>query len=248
MAPEPQPPTHRSYSLESLPDRISGSSAGALEEDAAVVGITLIAKYKKERIEITDLHPLTTILEVKEMLQEQTNILTKRQKLVGLLAREGGTKGVCDTLTLSELQWKGSASQNGVVAHQFILMGTPEEAIFVDPLHRDDLPDVIDDFELDFTAGSEEWLNHVANGEKLAQFTEHTMVHLMNQPRQGKHLLVLDLDHTLLDFSSRHIIENGGVPGSMKRPFMDQFLTRYVRVFVGDAMRGDKTRRVIMTL
>jgi hypothetical protein len=35
----------------------------------------------------------------------------------------------------------------------------------VDPKEKDDLPDVIDDFDLDFNAGSSEWLNHVANGK-----------------------------------------------------------------------------------
>jgi ubiquitin-like domain-containing CTD phosphatase 1 len=36
-------------------------------------------------------------------------------------------------------------------------MGTPEEDIFVDPSERDDLPDVLDDFGLEFNAGSDEW-------------------------------------------------------------------------------------------
>ena len=153
------------------------------ETETGVVGITLVAKFKKEQIELTDLHPMTTILEVKEMLQEMTNVLVKRQKLLGLVAREGGTKGVIDSLTLD-----GLVTKNG--KHQFILMGTPEVHIFVDPADRDDLPEVIDDFELDFTAGPDDWLNHVANGEQLAKFTEHTIVHLMNQPRPGKPLLV----------------------------------------------------------
>ena len=84
-------------------------------------------------------------------------------------------------------------------------MGTPEEKIFVDPSDRDDLPDVIDDFELDFNAGSEEWLRHVANGENLKKFTEKTELHIMNPPREGFPLLVCDLDHCLLDFSSKAI-------------------------------------------
>ena len=50
---------------------------------------------------------------------------------------------------------KKSDSSDEIV-HQFILMGTPEEKIFVDPGDRDDLPDVIDDFDLDFNAGSSE--------------------------------------------------------------------------------------------
>jgi ubiquitin-like domain-containing CTD phosphatase 1 len=160
-----------------------------------VIGVTLIAKFNKQQIELIDLHPWTTIREVKEMLQEETNILAKRQKLVGLVAKDGGAKGVVDSLTLDGLLTKNA--KTGEYKHQFILMGTPEEQIFVDPSQKTDLPDVVDDFELDFSAGSNEWLNHVANGEKLAQFTEKTAVHLMNQPRHGKPLLVRH-------FRSRH--------------------------------------------
>ena len=68
------------------------------------------------------------------------------------------------------------------------MMGTREEHIFVDPNEKDDLPDVIDDFDLDFNAGSAEWLQHVANGENLKKFTETTELHIMNQPRSGKPL------------------------------------------------------------
>ncbi|GKY98081.1 hypothetical protein MPSEU_000766000 [Mayamaea pseudoterrestris] len=216
-----------SMTLDSASIVVTESETPALD----YIGVTLIAKFNKQRIELTNLHPTTTILQVKEMLASHTHILPKRQKLVGLVARDGGAKNVTDSLTLESLKSKTAAAATNasisIMTHQFILMGTPEESIFIDPINRNasDMPDVIDDFELDFTAGSDQWLEHVATGEKLAQFTEHTAVHLMNQPRPGKALLVLDLDHTLLDFSSRQIIERGVTPGSMKRPHMDEFLT-----------------------
>lgn len=56
----------------------------------------------------------------------------------------------------------------------------------------------------------------------------------MNEPRPKKPLLVLDLDHTLLDFSSKKLIaaapnaSTASVPeliSKMKRPYMDQFLS-----------------------
>jgi len=55
--------------------------------------------------------------------------------------------------------------------------------------------------------------------------TAKTKIHVMNAPRSGRKLLVLDLDHTLLDFSSRHT----GSMEDLKRPFMDQFLTTVYR-------------------
>ena len=221
--------------------------------------VTLTVKHNKDRIVLDGLPPSTSILQVKEMIQQQTRILPKRQKLVGLAARTGGTKGVNDELPLSELQIKGRqpAAVDRIVSHSCILMGTPEEKIFVDPGDRDDLPDVIDDFELDFTAGSDEWMQHAANEANLRDFTEKTLVHIMNPPRDGKPLLVLDLDHTLMDFSSQGLQQqqqqqqpplpnsSGAVPpnllsagrephhhdaaATMKRPFMNEFLTTCYR-------------------
>ena len=115
--------------------------------------VTMVAKYGKEKIELADLPSTSTdIAGVKELLREKTGILPKRQKLIGLKGREGST--VSDATLLSDLKAKTSGG-NGII-HQFILMGTPEEQIFVDPSDKDDLPDVMDDFDLDFNAGSEE--------------------------------------------------------------------------------------------
>ncbi len=87
-----------------------------------------------------------------------------------------------------------------------------------------------------------QWIQHKAKADNLQKFTESTEVHLINPPRGSvddnthKPLLVIDLDHTLLDFSSRTLTENGAtamdigtrddaVANQLKRPYMDEFLT-----------------------
>jgi ubiquitin-like domain-containing CTD phosphatase 1 len=86
-----------------------------------------------------------------------------------------------------------------------------------------------------------QWIQHKAKEDNLQKFTESTEVHIINPPRTTansahKPLLVLDLDHTLLDFSSRTLTENGAtardigssddtVANRLKRPYMDEFLT-----------------------
>ena len=87
-----------------------------------------------------------------------------------------------------------------------------------------------------------QWIEHKAKEENLAKFTEHTEVHIINPPRlsadnkQCKPLLVLDLDHTLLDFSARTLQDNAHsehtigsandtAANTLKRPYMDDFLT-----------------------
>lgn len=122
------PALERKSSLGSLPDRVHG--------------ITLVAKWGKAgSITLDQLDSDTSIAQVKELLQTHTRILPKRQKLVGLKAVTGKVE---DATTLKELKAKSgkTTAPDGGVVHSFILMGTPEEEIFIDPADRDDLPDV----------------------------------------------------------------------------------------------------------
>ena len=234
-------PPHSRTGMSSDPPPPPAAAAPPAPAPAPAPDVVLVAKFGKERIELPPMPPSTTLLQVKEMLTERTSVLPKRQKILGLSVRPGAPSGkkVGDSTRLEDLRRKGGGAAGGgaaaaaaaaVVTHQFILMGTPEEGIFVDPSEREGLPEVVDDFDLDFNAGSDEWLRHVANEANLRDFTERTAVHLMNEPREGFPLLVLDLDHTLLDFSSRRLRNAGSFQegeaqsARMKRPFMDEFL------------------------
>lgn len=233
---------------------------------ATTYAVTLIAKWGKEKIELKDLSPHTSISQVKDMLYEQTNILQKRQKLIGLTTQS--KVKVTDQILLSALKSKSKLKPSTslcndtdiskpVVKHNFILMGTAEQDIFIDPsdVAADDLPEVVDDFDFDFTAGSQEWLAHVATGMNLKRFTESTEINIIAEPRPGKPLMVLDLDHTLLDFSRKSIEQASTIEriaevnrgagqhrGSntmttqetieeMKRPGMDLFLAKAYRSY-----------------
>lgn len=135
----------RKSSLGSLPDRVQEQAQIDVTTTSNSNRITLVAKFGKEKITLADVDDDITIGRVKELLQERTRVLPKRQKLVGLVAVQGGAKGVNDDLPLSGLKIKGKSATAGTtvdVVHQFILMGTPEEEIFIDPSDRDDLPDV----------------------------------------------------------------------------------------------------------
>lgn len=216
------------------------SAVDVVPEQQRTAVVTMIAKYGKEKIELSCLPSTsTTIGEVKELLQDITGILAKRQKLIGLKKRNAEV--VDNDTILCDLKVKAKPGVSSFVVHEFILMGTPEDKIFIDPSEKADLPAIIDDFDLDFNAGSDEWVQHKAKEENLQKFTELTQIHIINPPRTvangaPKPLLVLDLDHTLLDFSSRTLQENGdtaismgsrddSVANKLKRPYMDEFLT-----------------------
>ena len=137
---------------------------------ASSPSITMIAKYGKQKIELPNLAPSTTIAALKEMLRDQTGILPKRQKMIGLKSTGGGP--VTDETMLSNLKQKKA----GDLIHQFILMGTPEEQIFVDPSDKNDLPSVIDDFDFDFNAGSDEVSLICSNWNKWCSLSYFTCV------------------------------------------------------------------------
>ena len=133
----------------------AAATTAASTSDQTTTVVTMVAKYGKEKITLNDLPSVSTnVGHVKDLLRERTGILPKRQKLIGLKGQRKGST-VDDDTPLSDLKVKGGNNVAAVV-HQFILMGTPEERIFVDPSEKEDLPDIIDDFDVDFNAGTEE--------------------------------------------------------------------------------------------
>jgi hypothetical protein len=63
---------------------------------------------------------------------------------------------------------------------------------------------VVDDFGVDFDYEAEaaRWHRSSRNARKLKEYTAKTEVNWIATRRPGKALLVLDLDHTLLDFTN----------------------------------------------
>ena len=57
---------------------------------------------------------------------------------------------------------------------------------------------------------------------KLQRLASRTEILFINQPRRNTKLLVLDLDHTLMDFSCRFDY----MADQLKRPFLDHFLAQ----------------------
>ena len=74
--------------MESSQEQTTDSDVPMTESNPCA--ITLIAKWGKEKIELNDLSPTTNIAQVKDMLSEKTNVLPKRQKLIGLVTLTKG--------------------------------------------------------------------------------------------------------------------------------------------------------------
>ncbi|CAK9168262.1 unnamed protein product [Ilex paraguariensis] len=146
-----------------------------------------------------------TIGELKRRICEVTNVLPKRQKL---LYPKIGSKLADDTVFLSQLPLKSSLKMT--------MIGTVEDDIIVDQV---DSPEIIDDFEL----GQEEPVDikdKEVNQEKLRRRIDRYKIELRNPCREGKKLLVLDIDYTLFDHRSK--AEN---PLELMRPYLHEFLS-----------------------
>ncbi|CAK9808187.1 Ubiquitin-like domain-containing CTD phosphatase 1 [Anthophora quadrimaculata] len=170
------------------------------------VGKIIIVWGRKE-IEIPDVNLDDTVRGLKERIHQETGILPGRQKLLNLRTKDKASQ---DEEILRNLGMKPG--------FKLMLMGSREEDIAEACHAPKDLPDVINDFEI------EEEVIEIEN-VKLCLFQikcriEYYRFVELNPFREGKKLLVLDIDYTIFDHKST---AESGV--ELMRPFLHQFLT-----------------------
>ncbi|XP_015878949.3 ubiquitin-like domain-containing CTD phosphatase [Ziziphus jujuba] len=144
--------------------------------------------------------------ELKRRICQLTNVLPKRQKL--LYPKLVASKLADDSVLLCQLPLKSSLKMT--------MIGTVEDEIIVDQVES---PEVVDDFEI----GQDEALHikdRAVNKLKLRRRIDQYKIELRNPCREGKKLLVLDIDYTLFDH--RSTAEN---PLELMRPYLHEFLT-----------------------
>ncbi|CAJ2677226.1 unnamed protein product [Trifolium pratense] len=149
-----------------------------------------------------------TVGELKRRICESTNVLPIRQKL---LYPKLASKLNDDSLLLSQLPINLNNS-----SIKFTMIGTTEEDLIVDPVES---PEILDDFELP-QEEAVDIKDMQVNKLKLSRRINHFKVEIQNPCRQGKKLLVLDIDYTLFDH--RSTAEN---PLQLMRPYLHEFLT-----------------------
>ncbi|KAJ7572057.1 HAD subfamily IIID h [Mycena floridula] len=152
------------------------------------------------------------VFDLKAMLQSLTNVPPARQKILGLvkgkLPSDGGL--------IKDL--------NLVSGKKFSLVGTPEGDEIKDP-NLEVLPDVINDLDVDFTANpaaSSAYTRDQRNTRKVKEYTEKLNVNIIHPLREGKRLLVLDIDYTILD--TKPLTSGSLPPAECARPKLHEFL------------------------
>ena len=149
-----------------------------------------------------------TVADLKNVVFNRTGVRPDRQKLLGLKA---AGKAATDETVISDLNLKPNA--------KIMLMGSREEDIAQASERPEGLPEVVNDLDIPEEAeiAIQNQSEYLAKIEKRVRDIK---VEMLNAPRPGKKLLVLDIDYTLFDH--RSVAES---PDQLMRPYLHEFLT-----------------------
>ncbi len=170
--------------------------------------LRVVVKWAGKEYDIEVTSTSATVADLKSLIHAKTNVLPARQKLLNLRFKG---KPPNDDQALSTLSLKPGM--------KIMMMGSSEQAIQGVNEIPTDLPHVINDFEEETVQKMaiehrDEYLAKVANR------VQNYEVKILNELREGKKLLVLDIDYTLFDHKS--VAETGT---ELMRPFLHEFLT-----------------------
>lgn len=170
--------------------------------------IELQAKFKTLVIPVL-ISPESTVAQLKQALHVLTNVQVDKQKLVGLSCADKSQK-FTDSCTIGSLVIKKNT---------FMLIGNPDTEIPKD-LNEEDYAGIVDDLDVDYSLEEMKEVSHNPEHVRLiTKYSEKLKIDFINLPRQGKKLLVLDLDYTIFDMKGKGDFMN------LKRPFTDEFLS-----------------------
>jgi len=154
------------------------------------------------------------IFDLKAVLFSMTDVPPERQKILGLV------KG---RLPADD----GRIGDIGLInGKKFQLVGTPQGRELKDPSRMELLSDVVNDLDVDFSANpaaAESHKNDLRNIRKIREATEKLKINFINPLREGKRLLVLDIDYTILD--TKPLTSGALPPSECARPRLHEFLT-----------------------
>lgn len=170
--------------------------------------VNLVVKWNGKEYTLDALAGEDTIGTLKDVIFKKTGVRPERQKLLNLKFKGKMPENDCK---ISALMLKEG--------FKIMMMGSLEEAIADANKIPDDLPEVIDDFDIE--EGEEVAIeNKEVYLAKIERRVKEYTITVLNEPRPGKKLLVLDIDYTLFDH--RSVAEKGY---ELMRPFLHEFLT-----------------------
>lgn len=170
-------------------------------------GTKITVKWNGRQFDITELEDDDTVLTLKEFIHRETGVLPERQKLLNLKFQG---KPAQDDDMIGKLALKRG--------FKLMMMGSCEEDIAEVRQAPENMPDVIND--LDIEEGEVKTEKVPIYLTKIQNRIENYAITELNPLREGKKLLVLDIDYTLFDH--RSTAESGA---ALMRPYLHEFLT-----------------------
>ncbi|XP_053155779.1 ubiquitin-like domain-containing CTD phosphatase 1 isoform X2 [Hemicordylus capensis] len=158
------------------------------------MAVSLIIKWGGQEFLITTLSEEDTVLDLKQSLKGLTGVLPERQKLLGLKVKG---KLAENDVKLGALKLKPNT--------KIMMMGTREESLEDVLGPPPDNEDVVNDFDIEEEVVEVE--NREENLLKISRRVKEYKVEILNPPREGKKLLVLDVDYTLFAATNMKWIE-----------------------------------------
>lgn len=166
-------------------------------------------KWNGQEFKIQNLLISKTVADLKDEIFKLTNVLPERQKLLGLRTKNG--QAATDASLIDDINYK--------INTKILMMGTQESKIIDVNTKPDNLPEVIDDFDIDNNVELS-IQNREENLAKIARRVREYKINILNEPRPDKKLLVLDIDYTIFDHVSH--AERGE---ELMRPYFHEFMT-----------------------
>lgn len=191
----------------SIPPGATGQIPAAVEDTSPENEIALCVKWGASLYPV-ELPSHSTVADLKNRLFELTEVLPKRQKVLGL--PKANARCPDHTMLLQSLNLK--------LDQRLMLIGSREADISAaNAAYFNADTDVVNDLDVDYDpdGGSNRVLRDVATyHRRLERRLQTTEIRIMNEPRPGKKLLVLDLDYTLFDCrSAADTVAELGRPG-----------------------------------
>ncbi|CAN2387344.1 phosphoprotein phosphatase activity [Pristimantis euphronides] len=169
--------------------------------------LSLIIRWGGQEFPLSALSEEDTVMDLKHSLKSLTGVLPERQKLLGLKYKG---KPADNSVKLGVLKLKPNT--------KIMMMGTREESLEDVLAPPPDNDYVVNDFDIEEEVFEVE--NREENLAKISRRVKAYKVEVLNPPREGKKLLVLDVDYTLFDH--RSCAETGL---ELMRPYLHEFLT-----------------------
>eukprot|EP00088_Acartia_fossae_P035263 TRINITY_DN3629_c0_g1_i5.p1 TRINITY_DN3629_c0_g1~~TRINITY_DN3629_c0_g1_i5.p1 ORF type:complete len:317 (+),score=59.61 TRINITY_DN3629_c0_g1_i5:55-1005(+) len=167
---------------------------------------TITVKWAGQQYQIEGLEPHQTVLDLKVKIMDKTGVKPERQKLLNLKIKG---KPANDNEELSALGIKPN--------FKIMMMGSLEQTIKDTQTKPENIPEVVNDFDIEEEEIAIE--NNQDNLNKIQKRVRDYEVKVLGGMREGKKLLVLDIDYTLFDHKSP--AEQGK---ELMRPFLHEFL------------------------